>query len=209
MGFDAATDDLIDAFRLVVGDGVNLALGDKYGEDPIVVTHGYPITLDQLPHAQLPALSVYRVSDSIKSNGGRTDDTRTVMNLDYFGPSIGFADINDCWPLLREVWSSALSIICDDEDGTLALVGVQALLRSSVLVNYSFATDGSISFPFFSARLTVDSRAAAESSLPPFRGMTVDHRLFANGVAVDTDKDPIVQQQVVSGFTTGFGVGLW
>lgn len=211
MGFEAATDELVDALRLVVGTGVNGALSALYERNPVEITFGYPVPLDQLPQLSLPALSVYRVNDALVSTGTRQDEVQTEIALDYFGPPVGLKALDTCWALLRQVWAETTKAILEDSDGSLCDAGVVGFDETSVRAAYSFATDGSNSFPFFAGRATFVSRPVKQSNAKPFRQLLVEHRLYADGAVVDTECDPVVEQELRStgvdpgAFDTGFG----
>lgn len=219
MGFEAAEDDLVDALRLLIAVNVNDVLRDTYDEDPIPTTYGYPVPLDQLPQTQLPALAVYRISDTFVSGGRRQDDVRAAMGVDYFGPPIPLTDLNDCWALLREVWEQLGISICGnsftDKDGNeqtpLTDAGVIKLQMPTVTAAYSFAVDdGGNAFPFFAGRFSMDTRETTTVTAPPFRELLVSYRLVEDGVFVVTDCDPIVEDQLLAtafdprAFSSGF-----
>ena len=223
MGFDAATDALVDALRVVVGANVNAALAERYGREPIAVTYGYPIPLDQLPSVQLPALSVYRVSTALKSTGRRTTDRRTVFALDYFAAPVPQSNLDAEWAVLHEVWNETIDAICADSfsacaevppktpDAPLTEAGVLELVESSVQATFSFAQGGQGAFPFFAGRATLDWRPdPAPSTAVLFRELLGSFRLYDGTAPVDTECDPVVQVLITNtgfdrGFTLGFG----
>lgn len=217
MGFDALDDSLVTALRLLIATYVNDELRTSYEDDPIYTTYGYPIPLDQLPSTQLPAFSIYRVSDGLIARGTRFDDS-TEIALDYFGPPFRYNDIGDCWPLLRNVWKNTVAAICADtvtigsETLTpLETAGVVDLNERSVTARYSFATDGSNSFPFFAGRATFQTREVAASTAKPFRELLIQQRLYDDNGLIDTEQDPIVEQKLVSSAfdPLAFSSGFW
>lgn len=223
MGFDAATDGLVDAVRSVVGANVNAALQAKYDRRPIPTTYGYPVPLEQLVNVQLPALSVYRVSTALTSVGRRDDMRRVVMALDYFAAPVPYENLDTEWPVLSEVWEQAITAVCNDSFSACAEVpdkspanplgtaGVVDLIEGQVQAVFSFAEGGQGAYPFFAGRMTFDVEPErAASTAPLFQQLVNSLRLFDASGAVVTDCDPIVQDQILNtawdtGFTLGFG----
>lgn len=220
MGFEAATDDLVDALRLLVAARVNDALQATLGKYPIPTTAPYPIPLDQIAAGGLPLLSVYRESETMIRNGARRHDRRTVFALDYFVGPVPLVNLGPEWPLLHHVWQGALDAIYADTVEDLldpypedaADLPVNPLCDSGVVnwpeeasrVDYSLATAGDGAYPFFAGRITLDWRPVRTSNAVAFQQLFAAFNLYERGERLtDGDINPIVEQNLTN---TGFDV---
>lgn len=157
----------IAAFIATFGANMRHALSGVLGRNPIAEAHNFPITLDLLTMVRLPALAVYRLSDSPRRQGKQAVNVATIQ-VQWWMDQTSAPRLREAWPTLR----LAASVINATVDGrslydiaagervavgsALEIAGIHRIEPNSMNIVYDFASnqEGQV-FPVVSATFRV------------------------------------------------------
>lgn len=146
-------------------------------------TYAYPVTVDMLNSAQMPALCAWRARSRYKQAGKRRHRRATIA-LRYWMDEVPFDHMERRWPLLHAVeevisdtLSGAISIDVDGPDGVecfsstslLSSVGLVRVLEESMefTVDFAQSVDGDVGHAIPVLQMTFD--VELEADMGPFR----------------------------------------
>lgn len=176
MALDDTTDAQLTALAALVATGVNADLAAITTEPAIVRCYPWPITIARAPALQLPALAVYRLSETtVRRTMGRRE-TETTFRFDYWAAVTPLDRIELRWPLLRAVWRSLEAIVqagehaaVDASASVLDAAGFVSVVRSSPTVRYITPGADETAIPRFEGSIVLRHREDFDlAGLSPF-----------------------------------------
>lgn len=179
MTLQSCADPQTSALITLLSGGLNAELTPTTTEDVVVATYDWPaITAERVPQLGHPALAVWRESEQVYQRTAAHLHYRVIWRIDYAAPATALALVGDRWPLLRNVWATALALVraghhasvSDDADLLKNAGFVEILINREARpsVSYVAPTVGDTIYPAFQARIPLEHRDPIDtSSFPP------------------------------------------
>jgi len=138
------------------------AIESEIGSDAVRVVFEDPRDLQNAGSAALPALCVYRHSETRKRISSASVARNIVVAFEYTMPAASMERRVGRWPTLPLVWGAVSDVCCaghhpnvNDDADVFALASID-VYEDTARVEYGLAPSGGDSYGMFRARLTVE-----------------------------------------------------
>lgn len=194
MTLQSLSDPQTAALITLLAGGLNAELQPTTTESVVVATYGWPaITAERVPQLGHPALAVWRESEQVYQRTAAHLHYRVVWRIDYAAPATKIDLVGARWPLLRNVWATALDLIMtghhasvsSDADVLKDAGFVELLINREARpsISYLAPTVGDTIYPAFQARVPLEHREAADISALP--ALSLETRPYPVGLPED------------------------
>lgn len=185
MSLNAITDPQVAALIELARGAVNAELAPETGEDAVVGTYNHPRPLAIQGDVKLPSLAIYRRSERRQRRTQQRLERRVVIVIDYLCRPVGIDEIGLRWPILQRVWNEIVEAFHAGKHEAVAggapilsVAAFTAIESDTMEVNYDFASQDQLAFPFFRGTLVVWHREKADiSRLPDLRELWARYHL--------------------------------
>lgn len=199
---DTCTDPQLAALATLIRGAVNYDMRNdprfQVEDDAIAEVYGHPRPVGLLSALKLPALCIFRASESYEEFTFSKDYFVADFQFDYIADSTKHENIGTRWTSLRPIWRRLFEAVREgqhpqvyDNRELLAVAGIEMIDVKATKVRYSFAPDAKgYTYPYFSGLIRlrhVEVDPAADPAL--FLSLAASYQL----IGAEPEEQPLIE----------------